>query len=74
MYIIAAILGFIVFSLVGDLFSWDAVLISVSIIIAACIIGSTIEEKMTAFISIIKKQMETRQNNDSKDENDNKRN
>ncbi len=74
MYIIAAILGFIVFSLVGELFSWDAVLISVSIIIAACIIGSTIEEKMTAFISIIKKQMETRQNNDSKNENDNKRN
>ena len=69
MYIIAAILGFIVFSLVGELFSWDAVLISVSIIIAACIIGSTIEEKMTAFISIIKKQMETRQNNDSKNEN-----
>ena len=71
MYIIAAILGIIVFSLIGEIFSWDAVLISVSIIVAACIIGSTIEEKMTAFISTIKKQMETQQD---ENDTDNKRN
>ncbi len=75
MYIIVTILVIIVFSLVGEIFSWDAVLISASIIVAACIIGSTIEEQMTAFISTIKEQMETRQNSDSKDEdgNNNKR-
>ncbi len=71
MYIIAAILVIIVFSLIGEIFSWDAVLISVSIIVAACIIGSTIEEKMTAFISTIKKQMETQQD---ENDTDNKRN
>ncbi len=71
MYIIAAILGIIVFSLIGEIFSWDAVLISVSIIVAACIIGSTIEEKMTTFISTIKKQMETQQD---ENDTDNKRN
>ena len=73
-YIVVVLLFF--FALLAEikLISWDAAIISMTIILAACILSLTIEEKMSAFISTIKKQMETRQNNDGKDENDNERN
>ena len=56
------------------LISWDAAIISMAIIFSALVLSFTIAEKMSAFISTIKEQMKTRQNNDSKDENDNERN
>ena len=76
MHYIVVVLLFFFFALLAEikLISWDAAIISMTIILAACILSLTIEEKMSAFISTIKKQMETRQNNDGKDENDNERN
>lgn len=76
MHYIVVVLLFFFFALLAEikLISWDATIISMTIILAACILSSTIEEKMSAFIATIKKQMETRQNNDGKDENDNERN
>lgn len=60
MYLLAVVLVGIIVCLLVEVISLDAIIISISIIVAACIISST-----------IKKQMKTRQNNDSKDENDN---
>ena len=76
MHYIVVVLLFFFFALLAEikLISWDAAIISMSIMLAASLVSSTIEEKMSAFISTIKEQMETRQNSDSKDENDNERN
>ena len=56
-----------------EVISTDAGIIALSIIIGAILVSSTIEKQMSAFISTIKEQMETRQNNDSKDKDDSKR-
>ena len=76
MHVIIVFLLSLLFALLAEtkLISWDVAIISMSIILAAVILSLTIEEKMSAFISAIKKQMETRQNIDGKDENDNERN
>ena len=74
-YIVVFLSSFVLGSLAGIKFiSWDVAIISMSIMLAASLVSSTIEEKMSAFISTIKEQMETRQNSDSKDEKDNERN
>lgn len=74
MYIMVEFFFSLLFALLAEikLISWDTAIISMSIILAAVILSLTIEEKMSAFISAIKEQMETRQN--GKDENDNERN
>ena len=54
-----------------EVISTDAGIIALSIIIGAILVSSTIEEQMSAFISTIKEQIETRQ--DIKDKDDSKR-
>ena len=54
-----------------EVISTDAGIIALSIIIGAILVGSTIEEQMSAFNSTIEEQIKTRQN--SKDKDDSKR-
>ena len=72
MHAIIVFLLSLLFALLAEikLISWDTAIISMSIILAAVILSLTIEEKMSAFISAIKEQIETRQNG----KNDNERN
>ena len=49
--------------------STDAGIIALSIILAAVLVRSSIEELMSAFISTIKEQMKTRHNSDENERN-----